>query len=71
MIIKNKETKKDYPITKENWDELGKHQKLFIIVENSDENIEKVILMDNVLPSNGNKIVSENKIVQINKTNKK
>ena len=37
MIIQNKETKKEYPISKEKWDKLGKSQKIFIVVDGQDK----------------------------------
>lgn len=55
MKIKNIQTKKEYTMPRLSWEQLGKNQKLFKVLDDSDEDQIPLQTIDNLAkPSTGN-----------------
>lgn len=60
MKVKNKESRKVYTMPRESWEKLGHHQKLFTVVDESDEEEAPPQYIDNgAKPSTGQKDTAE------------
>lgn len=58
MRIRNIETKKEYTLPRSEWDKMEKNQKLFKVIDESDEEEKKPQIIDNTMkPHTGNKDV--------------
>lgn len=61
MKIKNLKTGIEYSMPKTSWEELGKSQKLFVVVDKTDEVEKPIQYIDNkAVPTTGNKLDEKN-----------
>lgn len=56
MLVKNTSTGREYPISKKDWESLGKNKNVFEILDSSDDNIVKEQPITNVANKPGKKI---------------
>lgn len=72
MEIQNKETRVKYTMSRESWESLGKNKKLFNVLNESDDNMPKDQVIDNLVkPGTGEASKDNSTKTTTNKSRKK